>query len=231
MRTRRGFFWEIFPFSANHALRGTKEERVYDYNSMSITQLRFLRAACVLTIAGFVFAGFASAQESSPSLEKKSIDLKKKEIELKEKEIDLAKKQSELEQLKDQLKYQETAQSISINLQGDVLFDFNKAVIRPEAEPSLERVAAVVGAFPEGKVTITGYSDSKGGTKENLALSRERAVAVKDWLVKKKNLPADNITTDGQGEENPVAPNKNPDGTDNPSGRAQNRRVQITVQK
>jgi len=49
------------------------------------------------------------------------------------------------------------------------------------------------------------------------------------WLVKKRGLPARNITTEGFGEEKPAAPNINPDGSDNPEGRAQNRRVQITV--
>lgn len=176
-------------------------------------------------------AAIAHGQTSSPSTAKKELELKKKEIELKQKEIDLDKQKAELDQLKDQLKYEETAQSISINLQGDVLFDFNKAMIKPEAEPALEKVAAVVAAFPEGKVRIDGYTDSKGGPKENLALSRERAVAVKNWMTKKKGLSGDNITTEGMGEQNPIAPNKNTDGSDNPEGRAQNRRVTITVEK
>ena len=64
-----------------------------------------------------------------------------------------------------------------------------------------------------------------------MALSKERAVSVKQWLVKKKDIAAAGITAKGMGEENPVAPNENADGTDNPDGRAQNRRVQITVEK
>ncbi len=190
-----------------------------------------LISVSVFLVALLLDPAFIHAQSSSSSTTKKELELKKKEIELKQKEIDLDKQKADLDQLKEQLKYEETAQSISINLQGDVLFDFNKAIIRPEAEPSLEKVAAVVGAFPEGKVKIAGYTDAKGGTKENLALSRERAVAVKNWMTKKKGLPGDNIATEGLGEESPVAPNKNPDGSDNPEGRAQNRRVTITVEK
>jgi outer membrane protein OmpA-like peptidoglycan-associated protein len=64
-----------------------------------------------------------------------------------------------------------------------------------------------------------------------MALSRERAVAGKEWLVTKKAVAAAGITAKGLGEENPVAPNENADGSDNPEGRAQNRRVQITVEK
>jgi outer membrane protein OmpA-like peptidoglycan-associated protein len=83
-----------------------------------------------------------------------------------------------------------------------VLFDLGKAEIRPEAEAALDKVGAVIQQFP-----------------------------VKRWLVKKRGLPARNITTEGFGEEKPVAPNINPDGSDNSEGRAQNRRVQITVEK
>ena len=193
------------------------------------------RPFCAIMAVAFLQTGATAvrAQEStaSPSTQEKELELKKKEVELKQKEIDLAKQQAELDQLKEQLTYEETAQAISINLQGDVLFDFGKAAIRPEAEASLEKVAAVVGAFPEGKATIAGHTDSKGSPKENLALSRERAQAVKDWLVKKKGLPGATITTEGFGETVPIAENKNPDGSDNPVGRAQNRRVTITVEK
>jgi OOP family OmpA-OmpF porin len=54
---------------------------------------------------------------------------------------------------------------------------------------------------------------------------------VKDWLVKNGNVPASNITAKGLGEEFPVAPNANADGSDNPAGRALNRRVTIIVEK
>jgi outer membrane protein OmpA-like peptidoglycan-associated protein len=64
-----------------------------------------------------------------------------------------------------------------------------------------------------------------------MQLSQERANAVKDWLVKNGNLPAPNITARGFGEQNPVAPNTNPNGSDNPAGRALNRRVSIVVEK
>ncbi|MGH8565635.1 MAG: OmpA family protein [Gammaproteobacteria bacterium] len=65
----------------------------------------------------------------------------------------------------------------------------------------------------------------------NLDLSKRRAEAVKDWLVKKKAVPEPIITTRGFGETKPVTPDTNPDGSDNPQGRQQNRRVEITVEK
>jgi OOP family OmpA-OmpF porin len=80
-------------------------------------------------------------------------------------------------------------------------------------------------------VTIEGYTDSKGGKSVNIPLSRERANAVRDWLVKNGNVAAAHISTKGFGEQNPVAANTNPDGSDNPAGRALNRRVSIIVEK
>jgi outer membrane protein OmpA-like peptidoglycan-associated protein len=176
-------------------------------------------------------ATFGQGASTTPDIQKKETELKQKEVELKQKEIDLQKKQLELDKLKQELKYQETAKSISISLQGDVLFDFGKAELRPEAEAALEKVGTVIQQFPEGKVQIDGFTDSKGRKKQNMALSRERAVAVKRWLVNKKAIAAASIAAKGLGEESPVAQNQNADGSDNPEGRAQNRRVQITVEK
>ena len=158
------------------------------------------------------------------ALEKKRLELEKKSLELQEKELALEKAKMELQQ-------QQSGRSLSMNLSGDVLFDYDKAVLKPAAEEALKKVAVVLSQFPESLVTIEGYTDSKGGKTVNLPLSRERAGAVKDWLVKNGNVPAANITGKGFGEDNPVAPNTNADGTDNPAGRALNRRVTIIVEK
>ena len=77
---------------------------------------------------------------------------------------------------------------------------------------------------------IEGHTDSKGSSEANLALSKKRAESVRNWLVNEKGISA-TITTEGLGETRPVAPNRNPDGTDNPEGRQKNRRVTITVEK
>jgi outer membrane protein OmpA-like peptidoglycan-associated protein len=130
-----------------------------------------------------------------------------------------------------ELQLKETEKAITMKLEGDVLFDFGKAGIKPEAEQTLEKVGTVIAQFPEGKVLIEGYTDSKGSQRANLGLSRRRAQAVKDWLVTKKGIPESIITTHGRGETKPVAPNTNSDGSDNPQGREQNRRVEIKVEK
>ena len=176
---------------------------------------------------GTGFAQDTTAKEiakQEAALEKKRLELEKRSLELEEKELALEKAKMELQQ-------QQSGRSLSMNLSGDVLFDYDKAVLKPAAEDALKKVAVVLSQFPESKVTIEGYTDSKGGKTVNLPLSRERAGAVKDWLVKNGNVAAANITAKGLGEENPVAPNANADGTDNPAGRALNRRVTIIVEK
>jgi OOP family OmpA-OmpF porin len=64
-----------------------------------------------------------------------------------------------------------------------------------------------------------------------MQLSRERAQSVKDWLVKNGGVAVASISTKGFGEQYPIAANKNKDGSDNPLGRALNRRVSIIVEK
>jgi outer membrane protein OmpA-like peptidoglycan-associated protein len=184
------------------------------------------------TLLLFVAIGTGFAQDTTSkeiakqeaALEKKRLELEKKSLELQEKELDLEKAKMELQQ-------QQSGRSLSMNLSGDVLFDYDKAVLKPAAEEALKKVAVVLSQFPESRVTIEGYTDSKGGKAVNLPLSRERAGAVKDWLVKNGNVLAANITAKGLGEEFPVAPNATADGSDNPAGRALNRRVTIIVEK
>lgn len=129
------------------------------------------------------------------------------------------------------LEVTETETEIRIELSGDVLFDFDRADIRSEAEPVLTGVADVLKQHPDAAVTIAGYTDAKGSDSYNLSLSEKRAASVKDWLVTNGGVDGANLTTQGLGEANPVAPNANPDGSDNPEGRQRNRRVEIAVQK
>jgi outer membrane protein OmpA-like peptidoglycan-associated protein len=116
-----------------------------------------------------------------------------------------------------------------MNLSGDLLFDYDKTTLKPEAEQALKKVAVVLSQFPESRVTVEGFTDSKGTQSRNLELSRERAQAVKNWLVK-NGIPEANIATKGYGEGYPVAANTNENGGDNPLGRALNRRVSIIVE-
>lgn len=130
-----------------------------------------------------------------------------------------------------ELEMTETATEIKIELSGDILFDFDKWDIRKEAEPALNNVAEVINKYGDSRVIVEGFTDSKGSDSYNLKLSEKRADSVKNWLVEHGGVKGARISAKGLGESDPVAPNTNPDGTDNPEGRQKNRRVEITVDK
>lgn len=157
-------------------------------------------------------------------------DLRKNVLDLRSQIRDLKFETEDLKGATQGLEIQETETEIKVELSGDVLFDFDRWDIRPEAEPVLQKVADVIKQYPNASVLIVGYTDSKGSDSYNLKLSQKRAESVKGWLAKKGGIRGD-ITTRGLGEANPVAPNENPDGSDNPEGRQKNRRVEITVKK
>lgn len=122
---------------------------------------------------------------------------------------------------------QRVGTQVHIALSSDVLFDFDRATLRPEATPALEKVALVINSYEHASITVEGHSDSVGNDRYNQTLSERRASAVREWLAKHNvNAP---IETRGWGESKPVVPNTNNDGTDHPQNRAKNRRVEIIV--
>ena len=102
-------------------------------------------------------------------------------------------------------------------------FDFNKATLRADSEPVLEKVLALLKARQELKVEVQGHTDNVGGDDYNQKLSDSRANAVVEWL-RAKGIAADRLTAHGYGLKMPVADN----GSD--EGRARNRRVEIRKQ-
>jgi outer membrane protein OmpA-like peptidoglycan-associated protein len=128
------------------------------------------------------------------------------------------------------LTVQESPQQLRLFLAADVLFDFDKSTIRPDAAKTLHQVAAIIRAKSKGVVQVEGYTDSKGNAPYNARLSQQRAVSVKEWLASKEALNA-TMTTQGFGASNPVVPNTKPDGSDDPAGRQRNRRVEIVISK
>jgi outer membrane protein OmpA-like peptidoglycan-associated protein len=130
------------------------------------------------------------------------------------------------------LQVTETATEIRIELAADVLFDFDKATIKPEAAAALHSVAEIVTGKGKGRrVRIDGHTDSKGNDAYNQKLSERRAESVKQWLAEKEGLGQVKMTTQGFGASKPVSPNTNKDGSDSPEGRQKNRRVEIVLAK
>jgi outer membrane protein OmpA-like peptidoglycan-associated protein len=125
----------------------------------------------------------------------------------------------------------ETGATIEITLPADILFDFDKAEIRPDARAPLLEVAQLVRERARGPALIQGYTDGLGVDAYNQKLSERRAAAVKAWLATSGGLASTPFTTSGFGARNPVAPNRNVDGSDNPEGRQLNRRVTLIIRR
>ena len=118
---------------------------------------------------------------------------------------------------------------LTIDLKG-VNFDFDKDTLRPDAVAILDEAISILGKYPELKVEVAGHTDSKGTDEYNQALSERRARAVYDYLGSKGIGAERMVGPVGYGESKPIAPNTNEDGSDNPDGRAQNRRTELNVQ-
>jgi outer membrane protein OmpA-like peptidoglycan-associated protein len=129
------------------------------------------------------------------------------------------------------LKLKETATETRIELPADILFDFDKADIRPNAAEALHQAAVILRDRAKGKVRIEGHTDSKGTHAYNQKLSERRAESVRRWLAEHEGLDKVKFATEGLAETRPVAPNTNADNSDNPVGRQENRRVEIVIGK
>jgi outer membrane protein OmpA-like peptidoglycan-associated protein len=122
-----------------------------------------------------------------------------------------------------------TEHEVKIELDADVLFDFDKYNLRPEATDSLRKVGDVAKSYGTSPMSIEGHTDGVGSHAHNMKLSDDRAASVKKWLVQNAGIQGGRISTRGWGETKPVAPNTKPNGSDNPAGRQKNRRVEITI--
>ena len=102
-------------------------------------------------------------------------------------------------------------------------FDFNKWKVKKIYYPAIEKVAKILKANPKLKIEIDGYTDNIGNEKYNLTLSKKRAEAVKNILVKIYGINPKRIKIKGFGENYPLVPNNTH------TNRALNRRVEIIV--
>ncbi len=125
----------------------------------------------------------------------------------------------------------ESTKETTIELPADVLFDFDKAEIRPDAADALKSAARILRERAKGPVRVEGHTDAKGSPAYNQKLSEQRANAVKQWLAEKEGLSAMTFTIKGFGATKPAVPNTKPDGSDDPEGRQKNRRVALVFAK
>jgi outer membrane protein OmpA-like peptidoglycan-associated protein len=126
-----------------------------------------------------------------------------------------------LAQLNQVLQTRDTARGLIVSM-PDVLFDFNKYTLKPEARERLARISGIVLAYPDLKLQIEGYTDSIGSDEYNQTLSEKRAGAVRGYLIS-SGVSMDNVTAQGMGKADPIADNKTA------AGRKLNRRVEMIV--
>lgn len=105
-----------------------------------------------------------------------------------------------------------------------ILFDFDKATIKPESRPALDEIAKFLQQNPAQKVYLIGHTDSVGGFDFNMQLSKARAAAVVDDLSRTYHLETSRMMSSGVGLQAPVASNATQE------GRARNRRVEMVPQ-
>jgi outer membrane protein OmpA-like peptidoglycan-associated protein len=121
------------------------------------------------------------------------------------------------------LEVRREARGLIVNL-SDVLFDFNKATLKPGAREKLSKLAGILLAYPGGyRIEIEGHTDAIGSEEYNLKLSQARAESVSEYLKQASISPAKIIAVRGFGKSKPVASN------DTDAGRQVNRRVEIII--
>jgi outer membrane protein OmpA-like peptidoglycan-associated protein len=114
--------------------------------------------------------------------------------------------------------------TVKLNIPGKVMFAVGSSDISPEFKSTLDSVAGVVAEYCDVNARIVGHTDSSGDETANRQLSLKRATTVEQYLasvLQAKKVSGRQLSVDGLGESQPIAPNTTED------GKAQNRRVEI----
>ena len=126
-----------------------------------------------------------------------------------------------LEQFNRILETRDTARGLVVNM-GDVLFDFGKYDLRPEAREKLAKLSGIILGHPGLNLAVEGHTDNVGSDEVNQKLSEKRAETVRGYLVE-QGLADNTVTSFGFGKTSPVSDNSSA------AGRQKNRRVEIVV--
>lgn len=172
-------------------------------------------------VGGYLTGRQIEAQDQALDVQDQSIKQQQQEI---------ARNREIIEELKRQkLEARETKRGVVVNL-PDVLFQFNSSRLTVDAHDKVSHIASILNKKARTRrVSVEGHTDAIGSDSYNLALSEQRAQAVAREL-STDGVRAQRLATRGFGEKYPVAPNTREDGTDNPNGRAKNRRVEVVIE-
>ena len=112
---------------------------------------------------------------------------------------------------------------VILNMPGNITFATGKSTLNPNFGEVLDSVVLVLNEFNQTLIEVAGHTDSVGSTQSNQKLSYYRANSVGNYLMDVGNIPFDRVMTVGRGEGRPISDNKTA------TGRAQNRRVELTL--
>ncbi len=112
--------------------------------------------------------------------------------------------------------------SIVLNMPSNITFDSNRADLKPQFFSTMNSVTEVFKEYKQTLINVVGHTDSTGNPDANYDLSRRRAAAVAQYM-SSQQLDPNRFSVEGHGEQDPIASNATV------SGKAQNRRVEITI--
>lgn len=159
----------------------------------------------------------AERQKQAAQLQAQEADRARQEAEQQKEEL----RARLLAQLNQVLQTRDSARGLIVSM-PDVLFDFNKYTLKPEARERLAKISGILLAYPGLKLQVEGYTDNIGTEEYNQQLSEKRADTVRAYLVS-QGVPPDGVSAQGFGKTDPVADNSTA------QGRKLNRRVDMVV--
>jgi outer membrane protein OmpA-like peptidoglycan-associated protein len=119
-------------------------------------------------------------------------------------------------------KVERIGEGIKITFDSGLLFDVNKAVLKPASKQNLTELAVILNKYPDTNILLEGHTDSDGSDEHNLNLSELRSKSVANFLASQQVMET-RFTTMGYGESQPIADNSTVE------GKAQNRRVEVAI--
>jgi outer membrane protein OmpA-like peptidoglycan-associated protein len=119
-------------------------------------------------------------------------------------------------------KIERVGEGIMITFDSGILFDVDKAALKPDAQANLDKLAVILNKYADTNILVDGHTDATGSEEYNLKLSQSRAQSVANYLASLQ-VATPRMAIMGYGESRPIATN------DTAEGRAQNRRVEVGI--
>jgi outer membrane protein OmpA-like peptidoglycan-associated protein len=163
----------------------------------------------------------ADAQAQYQQDQLKTLGDQRDQMRLQARDVEAERLKGQIANLQASLQAKQTDRGVVFTL-GDVLFQTNRAELKPGARSNLDRLVDFLQQYPDRSVTIEGHTDSTGSSDHNLTLSQERADSVRSYLVT-RGIDSRRVQAIGKGQDLPVASN------DTAAGRQANRRVEVIV--